>query len=189
MKKILLAWLTFVALLLGTHQAMGITMAAVGNLDELKASATLGNSGDATELGWVNTSLFPDPDDYYVIADYSRVNFADDTQSSFWTLIDGTTDSYAYKLTVEYPAHFLVKLGGGNGAILGDTHHLFENRFKNGYAVVDLSDLGITKIDNIETISHISSYGTAAVPEPATIFLFCAGLVGLAGARLRRKNV
>lgn len=45
--------------------------------------------------------------------------------------------------------------------------------------------------ENKNGLSHFSVYGAdtaSAVPEPATMLLFGAGLVGLAGFRLRRRN-
>src|SRR3990170_3647402 len=89
----------------------------VGSQDTLLYEALLANSGDQTEIGWVNSVLgtsFTVQDKY-------------DTDAGDWTRVDNDTlGIWALDLNDD-PLYFLVKIGTGNlGPGVAD-HYLFGN--------------------------------------------------------------
>lgn len=144
----------------------------VGVQDTLLHAANLANSGEATELAWVQ-SFFPDTEftikqDGLSGAEWEQVNFGD-----LWALP-----------LLSNPDYFLVKTGN-TGTY---THYLFENLEDLSWAVISLADVNITGVVGVEKISHVSEYGGAPVPEPGTFLLLGTGLLGLAIYGKRRRN-
>lgn len=144
----------------------------VGAQDTLLQAAKLKNSGEATELAWIQ-SFFPDTDfimkqDGLTGTEWQKVNYGD-----LWALPLLSDADY-----------FLVKTGN-TGTF---THYLFQNLDELSWAVISLADVNITGVVGVEKISHVSEYGGAPVPEPGTFLLFGTGLLGLAIYGKRRRN-
>ena len=134
----------------------------VGNVDSIIASTNLGNSGDATQIAWVESILG------------FNVNFDYKNDGAFsWTQVDDNSNLFAQSLLTD-PDYYLIKLGNGN--FTGDTHVLYENFDDLSYAVIDLDLLGQGATIDITRISHISEF---SIPEPGTLALLGMGLLGL----------
>lgn len=181
MKKILLVALTGLAVVMGTEAAMALTVTVnnndvqVGDIDSLIDKTNLGNSGEDTELAWVNLILDPD-----VQFEYKIENLANN-----WHNVVDKPGVYALDLGDYEPGYFLVKTG--NVTDDDNRDFLFANVDEDGWAVIDLAEMGFTRISNITGVSHVSLFSGEPVPEPATMMLFGAGLAGLAGFRRRKK--
>ncbi|MDH5423537.1 MAG: PEP-CTERM sorting domain-containing protein [Gammaproteobacteria bacterium] len=150
----------------------------VGVLDDLYADTYLGNSGDTTELHWVEDTLG-------LATDSLLFNVKIDTVATDWTLVDGTPSTYAFALATD-PEYYLIKIGTGNLPLGVSSHYLFTNNSEFSYAVLDLTDICSTCTDlsniNIGRISHVGEV-FSTVPEPATLALFGMGLLVLAVSR------
>jgi hypothetical protein len=188
MKKKLLVRLVTGVLVLGmAGMAQALTMDDVGEVDKLIAETNLGNSGEATELTWVNDTLFA-----LKLGDGHDFVFKDemDENASEWqTIIDGES-VFAYE-TEDEPAYFLIKTGKNSGSI--NTHFLFDNLNSIDWAVISLLAMGFSdsNILNISKVSHIDGFdgdGNQPVPEPATVLLVGTGLAGLAAVRRRKAK-
>ncbi|MDA3786315.1 MAG: PEP-CTERM sorting domain-containing protein [Deltaproteobacteria bacterium] len=180
MTKKFLAGLATGVFLLGTGgMAQALSLTDVGSIDDLLYATELANSGDQTELDWVNSVLMGD----HIITDKYDTDDGDG-----WFGIDEMEGVFAHALTSE-PAYFLIKTGANTGN--DDTHFLFENLTSLAWGVIDLEEMGFDEgnIGNIEKISHIAEFdgGGNEIPEPATMLLFGTGLAGLAAARRRNK--
>ena len=133
-----------------------------------------GYSGFAAEVAWVQSILGTDIT--MVEADKTDVN------SDNWGY--GYTDAgekvwgFNFEEGFDY---FLIKTGVK--ALDGNNHFLYSNLDSLYWGVINLATLGVD-IENISKVSHIDGINpTAPVPEPGTMVLLGAGLVGLAGFR------
>ncbi len=153
----------------------------VGGVDTLLASASLKNSGDKTELNWVQGVL----DEKFGITD---VTLDAKYDSMTWYTTD-QANTYAIDFQTYNPEFFLIKIGDGN-LLSPIDYFLFENTPELAWGVVNLADLGIQEIIGLDRISHVDEFngGAAPVPEPATMLLIGSGLLGLAGLRKKIKE-
>lgn len=144
----------------------------VGVQDSLIDHTRLDNSGDQTELDWVQKVL-----------GYTDVTLDTkyDTVGGDWQKTNGTG---IWALSLQFdPEYFLIKTGGGGGS---DTHYLFNNLDSLSWAVIALSDVNITQIKGVSRISHVDEFKGAPVPEPGTVVLLGCGMLGL-GLYARRR--
>lgn len=169
----------------GIAQVLPLTLADgtdVGSVDNLIAQAALPNSGDATELAWVNTVLPGDgysllfknePGTWYSVLDGDPM---DPDPSVFASGISGDTD------------YFLIKTGSNTGN--SNDHFLFQNLSSLNWAVISLQGMGFDtdNILNIGKVSHNAGYGIEPIPEPATMLLMGVGLAGLAATQRRQAR-
>jgi len=147
----------------------------VGNIDNFIAWAdkdTLGNSNEDTETNWAN-SILPSTTTvtYYVKEEEDVPYYATDTANVF---------AY-YLATPPVSEYFLLK----NSTFWA----LFKNIDNMSWAVFNNSSLpSAMNIPSDEfTISHVTRFDSAQVPEPSTLLLFGAGIAGLAMYRRKRS--
>jgi len=166
--------------LFAASAAWSIPLSTVGGVDHLITQDKLKNSGDATELGWIERMLATSFDSYD----------KQDSVASDWVAVDDSPNTYALKLK-NPQEFFMIKTGKNTGT--SDTHFLFDNAGDPSWLVVNLGDMGFTgkSLSNIGKLSHLIGVGTVAptnVPEPSTLALMALGLVGIVVATRRRRR-
>jgi hypothetical protein len=175
-----------------------LTLADVGAVDTLIVYANV-NSGDGSELDWVNHVLFGNDSKLYYTT-MKKVDTADlPADPAPWQSVDdGQPDTrlYAYDFQTYAPEYFFIKVGQEGNSIKSDDpgifydHFLYKNIGNLNWGVVELNlSAGMVDISGVGKISHTAEFGGSPVPEPATVLLFGSGLMGLAGIlRKRRKH-
>jgi len=153
-------------------------------------------SGDETGMPAIEAIIFPlmagatelyrvtpgNPNtESFAFADSYSTMFSSDREDAVITY-DGLPDP------IIGPTAYLLAKDGGGVPGGGD----------DGWFLYNLTALGWTGTEQITitglwpyqgSFSHISMYGTStAVPEPSTMLLFCAGLIGFAGFRKKFRK-
>lgn len=194
MKSKLLLVCTLVTLIIFNFNssvvALTIDIGEVGELDSLYSVTGL-LSGAAEEANWINGLLGTSYTTDYIENNKQEVGL------TFYSVTGGLANQWAFELPAE-DGYFLLKTGNGAGSY---ATWLFQNNpsslygtFVFGY-VYDLSvplangdETVVFDITNIEAISHITKAGPVPAPEPSTLLLLGAGLVGLGGWARRFKK-
>ena len=166
----------------------------VGILDTFLTSASV-NSGDQAELDWVNDYL--DTSYTYMVKYNSENMLSEDTDTLVpgiwnWRYVDGSSTVVAQDLQGT-PEYFFIKTGNITPDDKKDTtpdHFLFKNDANLNWSVVDLSRFGnVYELSGVGVLSHVGEFGgTTSVPEPGTLMLLGAGLLGFAVYGKRRMN-
>ena len=176
MKKYLASLMILCGVIVFAAHAHALTMNEVGSVDNLKNYTKLSNSGDTTELDWVNSILG---------TSFTSMVKYDTEDGAGWQEVTGATGVYAIDFQSESPAYFFIKVGVGRNDP-PYTHFLYENLESLNWGVIDLSVADGITILEIAKLSHIGELGNVAVPEPATLILLGLGLLGIAGFRRKK---
>lgn len=163
-KAVVAAGVVFAATQSGAYTING-GATNVGGLDTLLGvTNSLANSNPTTETNWVNSILNPD------------TTFNLKTETVSYQAVDGG-GAFAFALQSD-PGYYIIK----NAKFWA----LFENVASLDWAVFSLNGLP-SKINlggGQFTISHVSEFGKGtSVPEPSSLGLLAAGVLGLAAAR------
>lgn len=168
-----------ILLIMSVGASATMMQSEVGSIDMLVPHANnpadLPNSGDATELAWINSILEPD------VAYDSKLGSGEYTFELCMDCGDPTHEVYAFLFDLTNPEYFMIKVGAKPG---DDSHYLFENKDSLSWGVVDITALGIK---NISKFSHIGEFNPSTeVPEPGVLGLLGLGLIGLIVAHRRK---
>lgn len=170
----------------------------VGSIDSLYGYGRTANSGEATEIAFVNALAGAS----YTSSDFNK--FCDSSGACGGMLLSTSMSGvYAIYLATA-PNYFMVKTGAGSslsqtgsyactsGHPGGDDceHFLFQNLGNASFLVFSMTDMGFAA-NATGKISHIDAFGTTTtnVPEPGALGMFGLGigLIGLfLGARRKR---
>ena len=153
----------------------------VGDQDTFIASTLLENSGDATEIAWMEGAIYDVLGLEVDLTIVDKVDYDEATIADFILQTNEDESVYAIEIdpTIDY---YVIKTGNGTDPTL-DTY-LFANVESLLYAVFDLGTINVTEI---LTISHITAT-TSAVPIPAAAWLFGSALLGMIGIARRKTT-
>ena len=167
-----------------------ITDLNLGSFDTLLFSATPGNSSEALETSTLATYLGIDSSALTI----QQEEYTDPVAAGWYMSTENAMEVLTYDFGTGFDAdYFVLKIGNGN---VGDTHYYFDNAETLQYAYIGVQDMFSESLFpstsfNVGRISHVSDFnGTtvSAVPLPASIWLFGAGLLGFVGLG-RRTSV